>query len=142
MQADQALVFIFSGLKESFHQPVGMFASRGTTPSVQLSKLVIAAITAIEKAGGKVMAIVSDGAQTNRNVWTEFGIRGKVDEETVYSFTNPFVNSRQVFVISDVPHLFKCIRNNLYTRTVFKVNKYCQCYIAYILTTKGLILLI
>ena len=87
MQADHALIFMFFGLKEPFHQPVGMFASRSTTPSAQLSKLVIAAITAIEKGGGKVMAIVSEEAQTNRKIWAEFGIRGKLDEETVYSLT-------------------------------------------------------
>ena len=88
MQADHALVLRFSSLKEPFSQPVGMFASKGTTPSAQLPKLVISAVTAIEKAGGKVVAMVCDGAQTNRRVWTEFGITGKVDEEVAYSFTN------------------------------------------------------
>ena len=121
-QADHALVFMFSSLTTKFSQPVGFFASHGPTKSVQLAKLVITAISAIEKARGKIMVMVCDGAQTNRKVWTEFGIKGKVGEETKCFFTHPMDEKRKVYVISDVPRLFKCIRNNLCARKKFKVN--------------------
>lgn len=38
MQADHALVFMFSSLKGNFSQPVGVIASQGTTPALQLAK--------------------------------------------------------------------------------------------------------
>lgn len=66
------------------------------------------------------MAMVCDGAQTNRNVWKQFGIIGTV-EKTVPCFDHPTEDNRKIYAFSDVPHLFKCIRNNLYARHKFTV---------------------
>ena len=120
-QADHALVFMFSSLRAKFNQPIGVFASK-TTSSLILAKLILAAITSVENAGGKVIATVCDGAQTNRGVWKEFGISGKVNRKIKHSFPNPVAENREICVISDVPHLFKCIRNNLYNRKTFLVS--------------------
>ena len=111
---------MFSSLKTKFNQPIGVFASHNSTNSLQLAKLILAAIASIENAGGMVMGMVCDGAQTNRGVWSEFGINGKLNETIVCSFDNP-VADRQIYVISDVPHLFKVIRNNLFNRKKFTV---------------------
>ena len=122
-QADHALVFMFSSLSERFHQPIGIFTSKNSTPSSQLAQLIVTAIIAVEKAGGKVMALVCDGAKTNRGIWKHFGINGKVNEDVVCSFENPYEGAdRKIYIISDVPHLLKCIRNNLFSRKLFKVN--------------------
>ena len=67
---------MYSSLAHTFHQPVGVFACKGGTPSKQLATLIIPAIIAIEKAGGKVHALICDGASTNRGIWSEFGITG------------------------------------------------------------------
>lgn len=126
-QADHALVFMFSSLTASFHQPIGVFATRGAAPCQIMAKLIISAVMAIEKHGGKVEAIICDGAQNNRGLWKIFGIQAKPvkdktksnNDEIVCSFLNPLTNlentsnGRKIYVISDVPHLFKCIRNNL-----------------------------
>ena len=120
-KADKALVFMYSSLAHKFQQPVGMFASMGNTTSKELALLITTGIMAVEKAGAKVHALVCDGASVNRGIWSEFGIKGRVDEPVCSSFTNPFDESRQIYIISDVPHLLKCIRNNLYNRKEFMV---------------------
>lgn len=120
-QADTALVFMYSSLAHKVHQPIAMFASVGATPHHILALLMITAIIKLEKIGAKVHGIVCDGASTNRAMWEQLGINGKCGEEIKCSFPNPYFESRQVFFFSDVPHIFKCIRNNLYERKTFKV---------------------
>lgn len=57
--------------------------------------------------------LVSDGAQTNKKVWTELGIRGKLNE--CKSYVEHFVDdARKFFVFSDTPHLIKNVRDRLY----------------------------
>ena len=120
-KADHAFGFMFSSLNHRFRQPIGMFASKVGTPTERLSLLVTAAIIQVEKAGGKVHGLVCDGASTNRALWPHFGIQAKVNEPIKCSFPNLYDDSRQIYIISDVPHLIKCIRNNLYNRKEFKV---------------------
>lgn len=133
-RADHALVFMFSSLTAPFHQPIGCFATSGAAPSEILVKLIITAILAVEKHGGFVHALVCDGAQTNRGIWKVFGATANVLEpEVVCCFNNPAdencetadpEDERKIYIVSDVPHLFKCIRNNLYAHQTFEVN-YC-----------------
>lgn len=137
--ADHALVFMFSSLKAAFHQPIAVFASKGTTKSKILAKLLLTAIVELENHGAKVLALVCDGAQTNRGVWTQLGMRAEPKRPTqnlpqtpdsplqepyepiICSFANPAIETddddgkcRRVFIFSDAPHLFKCIRNRLW----------------------------
>lgn len=124
--ADHALVFMFSSLTASFHQPIGVFATQGAAPCEIMAKLIVTAIIAVEKHGGVVDALVCDGAQNNRGIWKIFGIEANPvknestnkKDEIVCSFMQPASdtnNQRRVFVISDVPHLFKCVRNNFFS---------------------------
>lgn len=101
-----------------------MFASKGATAAKILAKLILTAILVLENHGAKVVALVCDGAQSNRGLWKEFGIKAEVNEPVVCSFANPAVDEeddRQIFMISDVPHLFKCARNRLLTSGTFEV---------------------
>jgi len=110
--ADHALVFGISSLRENYFQPISCFASKEPTLGSTLAKLVLQAILLLEKAGVKVCAMVCDGARTNRKMWKEFGISGSLDS-TRHFFENPYDSDRKMFVLSDVPHLFKCIQNQL-----------------------------
>lgn len=120
---------MYSSLTASFHQPIGVFATKGAAPCQIMAKLIVSAILAVEKHGGIVNALVCDGAQNNRGIWKIFGIRADAvkdkttskNDEIVCSFANSAnttdldesSTASKIFVISDVPHLFKCIRNNL-----------------------------
>lgn len=110
--ADHALVFGFSSLCENYFQPIGCFAAKGATNGVTLAKLIVQAILLLEHVGAKVTGIICDGAKPNRRMWKEFGITGELGA-VKYFFNIPHDENRKIFVLSDTPHLFKCIRNRL-----------------------------
>lgn len=113
--ADHGLVFGFSSLSENYFQPIGCFAAKGATNGVTLAKLIVQAIMLLEQAGAKVTAIICDGAKPNRRMWKEFGITGELGS-VKHFFQNPYDDLRKIFVLSDTPHLFKCIRNRLLSK--------------------------
>lgn len=119
--ANHALVFMFIPFGENYTQPISVFASRGPMKGTVLSQLVMQAIILLEKAGALVDGIVCDAASTNRRMWTELGINGKLGSRK-NSFEHPMNDARKVYVFSDVPHLVKCIRNRLLKQRSLKVN--------------------
>jgi len=80
----------------------------------------VKSILLLENAGIQVMGMTSDGATTNRNMWSWLGISTK-SHNFKNSFENPFDSQRSVYVFSDAPHLMKTIRNRLYTKKALKV---------------------
>lgn len=94
-----------------------MFASKGPTKGTLLAQLLIQCIVKLEQAGVFVDGVVCDGASTNRSMWKQLGISGALGS-VVNAFEHPLDSSRKVYVLSDTPHLFKCIRNPLYDKKV------------------------
>ncbi|KMQ85335.1 hypothetical protein RF55_16184 [Lasius niger] len=111
-KATSGLVLMFQPLADNYTQPIAVFASRGPVKGVELAKLVIQAIIFLENAGVLVHGIISDGAETNRKMWSELGVCGKMDNLKNW-FIHPVNTERKVFAFSDTPHLIKCIRNRL-----------------------------
>jgi len=87
---------------------------------MDLTKLVVKAIMLLENAGAQVLGLTTDGANTNKTMWNNLGISGKIGN-TNNSFCNLFDETRKVFVFSDAPHLIKTIRNRLYEKKCLKV---------------------
>jgi len=79
---------------------------------VVLAQLTIKAISLLEAIGAKVDGIVCDGAQTNRRMWSEFGIRGEINNVQNY-IIHPMDSKRKIFFFSDAPHLLKNVRNKI-----------------------------
>lgn len=119
-KATHGLVFMFQPLADSYTQPIAVFASKGPVNGLTLSKLIVKAVLLLERSGAYVHGFVSDGAQTNRRVWTEFGISGKLNSP-VSSIEHFCDENRRFFAFSDTPHLMKCVRNRLYNNRVLKV---------------------
>ncbi|KAH7964173.1 hypothetical protein HPB51_027589 [Rhipicephalus microplus] len=117
--ADHGLVFAFAPFGETYLQPVAVFASKGPTKGTLLSQLLIQCIVHLEKAGLFVDGVVCDGASTNRAMWKQLGITGALGHVR-NSFEHPMDSSRNVYVLSDTPHIFKCIRNRLLDKKVLK----------------------
>ncbi|CAL1672102.1 unnamed protein product [Lasius platythorax] len=111
-KANTGLVFMFQPLADNYTQPIAVFAFRGPVKGVELAKLVTKALILLENFGAVMHGIVSDGAQTNRKMWSEFGVCGKIDNFKNW-FTLPVNDERKIFVFSDTPHLIKCVRNRL-----------------------------
>ncbi|CAI6351322.1 unnamed protein product [Macrosiphum euphorbiae] len=120
-KANHGLVFMWQSLAENFVQPIAVFASHGPVKGIDLAKLIIKAIILIEKTGGQIVGVTSDGAATNRNMWSILGVSGKKNNFCNF-FENPYDSARKVYVFSDVPHLMKTIRNRLFTNKELRVN--------------------
>ncbi|KAH6947068.1 hypothetical protein HPB50_016987 [Hyalomma asiaticum] len=120
--ADHGLVFSFRSFGDRYSQPVAVFASKGPTKATILAQLVMKAIILLEEAGSYVDAIVSDGASTNRSMWTHFGVSGSL-KNPMNSFEHPLDEKRRVYVFSDAPHLIKCARNRLHAQKVLTTPK-------------------
>jgi len=111
-KATSGLVFMFQLLADSYSQPVAVFASRGPVVGTELAKLIIKCIILLEQAGALIHGIVSDGAQTNRKMWTELGVNGHIDSFQNW-FHHPLDDDRKIHAFSDTPHLIKNVRNKL-----------------------------
>lgn len=115
LKANHGLVFLFQSLGANFTQPIAVFASNGPVKGLVLAQLVIKAICLLEKSGVIVNGVVSDGATTNRKLWSELGVTGEKGN-IKNTFKHPLNNKRNIYMISDAPHLIKNIRNRLFNK--------------------------
>ncbi|KAB0803063.1 hypothetical protein PPYR_00033 [Photinus pyralis] len=101
---------MWSSLADNFTQPIAVYATKGPTKGSCLAQLVLEIIKKLENCGAEVHGTVCDGASTNRKMWMEFGISGKLSN-TTNKVIHPVDDSRDLYFFSDTPHLIKCIRN-------------------------------
>lgn len=120
--ADHALVFTVRSLWSRWIQPFGVFASRGAAPAPDLHRLLMAAIIKLQTHGAIVMAVVCDGAQSNKGLWklADIGINVK-DGRISNSIMNPTFDNRRIFFLQDPPHIIKCIRNQMFSHHILQV---------------------
>lgn len=118
-KATSGLVLMFQHLADSYSQPVAVFASKGPVVGTELEKLAIKCIILLEQAGATVQGIVSDGAQTNRKIWSELGVDGHIKSFKNW-FIHPLHDDRKMYAFSDTSHLFKNVRNKFYNDNSLK----------------------
>jgi len=72
-----------------------------------LKELTLKVITIVEKAGFKVVCLISDNNRINGNMFAAL-CNGSIQPSTVH----PCDPSRKLFFLFDSVHLMKCVRNN------------------------------
>ncbi|KAF0761696.1 Uncharacterized protein FWK35_00004117, partial [Aphis craccivora] len=72
-----------------------------------------------KQSGAIIHGFVSDGAQTNRKMWSKLGISGQVNSFKNW-YQHPLREDRK-YAFSDTPSLFKNVRNKLYNDKILKV---------------------
>lgn len=110
--ADHALVAMFVPLFHSWVQPIASFATKNAAPGHVLAKIVLDAIVQLRKHNAIVVAVISDGASTNKAMWSNFGISGKLHTAN-HKVQHPCEPNQSLYFLCDVPHIVKCIRNHL-----------------------------
>lgn len=105
--ADHALVFMVSGLKRQWKQPVAYYFTKGTIKTVHLKLLIKEVISALQETGLHVMATVCDQGATNRAAIRDLSADKNIVKKGPYFV----VNNKKVFTIFDPPHLLKSTRN-------------------------------
>lgn len=109
--AKHLLVVMVRGIFFKLDFPYAHFASEDATGDL-LFPIVWEAIRHIEAIGLKVICITADGATSNRKFFRMHRKAG--DKGVAYKTPNVFANEeRNVFFISDPPHLMKTTRNCL-----------------------------
>ncbi|KAH8019232.1 hypothetical protein HPB51_018459 [Rhipicephalus microplus] len=83
-----------------------------TAPGHVLAKIVLDAIVQLRKHNAIVVAVISDGASTNKAMWSNFGISGKLHTAN-HKVQHPCEPNQSLYFLCDVPHIVKCIRNHL-----------------------------
>lgn len=124
--ADHALVLIFRPYRASWIQPFAVFGSKNSASGETLYRLMLKALILLESRGAIVKSTVCDGAQPNSALWKLCGV-SLLDEETnrlSHVMEHP-TGGHDIYFMRDVPHLFKCIRNQIFTHKHVQVfNKY------------------
>ena len=105
--ASHAFMIMARGIFSSKKQAVALFPSSALR-SGEIYDCVFKSVIALESAGLKVRAIVSDGASCNR----KFYKLCSASEDAHYAI-NPVDEERKIYFVCDVPHLLKTTRNNL-----------------------------
>ncbi|KAK7112467.1 hypothetical protein V1264_011920 [Littorina saxatilis] len=108
--ATHALVFYVVGVNSTLKMSVGYFGTTGAT-SDELLPLLWTAIGCLEECGWKVVASTSDKASPNQRLYQLHQVPGVSD--VCFKAVNLHAPEREVFFISDAPHLIKTVRNNL-----------------------------
>ena len=116
---DHALVLMFQPNLGGWSQTIGSFCAKSATPGKLLALLIMKAIICLEQCGAIVTSTVCDGSSSNKSALTELGISG-VRKRLKNTFKNP-VSDQDIFVLIDMPHALKCVRNMLMKAKIFKV---------------------
>lgn len=69
------------------------------------------AVGRLEMCGFRVMALVSDGLSANRRLFRLHGTSDSSGTDFVYKVSNPYSEDRDLYFVSDPPHLIKTVRN-------------------------------
>ena len=104
--AKQALQFMVRGLSTKWKQPLGHFFGSYAVKAEVLQQMLTSAVSLLEKTGLQVVAVVCDQEISHRLMFKCLG--ASVSQPWFMS-----ANNNKVFVMYDVPHLVKNLRNNL-----------------------------
>lgn len=108
--ADKALVLLLQGVHKKFKQPLAYYFVSKTISSEKLSVIIKNAINLVSEIDFKVIATVCDQGPTNvgaLNLLKKF--TGQPPDSNFF-----VVNDNKIFIMYDIPHLLKSIRNNFY----------------------------
>ena len=120
--ATHCLVLMFRPYQSNWVQPIACFATLHAASGALLHEIVSKAIVLLHNNAAIVTNTVCDGATSNKNAMTLFGVSGeKPSADCTVSFTHPMDDSIQIFWLIDVPHLLKCTRNQLFTHIKVQV---------------------
>lgn len=103
-------VFMVQDLKRKLKQPVAHYFVEGTIKSEKLAVLIRKIVKSIHEAGFIVVSTVCDQGPTNIAALNLIKKFDGLSTEANYFF----VDLKKVFMMYDIPHLFKPIRNNFF----------------------------
>jgi hypothetical protein len=119
---DHVLVFsaqVFKGTPDAWIQPFAWSGTKGASPGRVLLEIVIKAIAKLCEKGAIVKAVVCDGCAPNKSMMNLFGVSGELSGSC--HVTHAIDPNHKVYFFTDVPHLLKSTRNNIYKHKIVQV---------------------
>ncbi|CAH2095213.1 unnamed protein product [Euphydryas editha] len=107
--ASCVLVTMLQGIRKNIKQPIAHYFFNGTMPIEKLAIIIEKNIRAITESGYDIIATVCDHRYTNMAALNLLKTWGNSPESHYF-----FIDNKKIFIIYDVPHLFKSIRNNFF----------------------------
>lgn len=117
--ADHALVFMMQGIRIKYKQPVAHYFVTKTISAEKLTAIIKQVISALTDAGFNIIATVCDQAPTNIGALNLLKTLNGQPTDDNFFFGH---ENQKVYIMYDVPHLFKSIRNNFFNGGIFKLN--------------------
>lgn len=113
--AKYVLVFMISGVNDSFKIPVAYFLVDGLETE-ERAVLIIETIRRAREVGAKVIAKTYDGLITN--ISTARFLGAKFEDDKPY-FIDPTDGKTRIYCLLDPPHMLKLLRNCFASKSVF-----------------------
>ncbi len=111
--ANYMLVFMVRGITTRLEYPLAHFPCSGCITADFIFPLLWEAVKHLETIGLKVIASTCDGASSNRKFIKMHKPPKSAKEIEIHKTRNIYSpEERDLFFISDVPHLIKTVRNN------------------------------
>lgn len=107
--ANYAIVFMVNKVNKSFNLPVA-FHFINCLQAHEKAALLMMVLRAVSETGVKVLVVLFDGLQSNFTVYRLLGASFDIDGDFAPYIFNPF-DGEIFFIILDVPHMIKLIRN-------------------------------
>lgn len=115
VKATKALVVMLKFLTYNWKYLIAWELTGSSVAATHQKEFLTECIRRVEMAGVRVVALISDMGSNNTGTFRDFGVRVNRNER-VYGFTHPFSSDGQIYVIPDVPHVVKNIRNMIFSR--------------------------
>ena len=112
--ASHVMVFYIRGLACDLKFELGYFGTRGMLSYQIMGRFWRAVCILEDTCNLHVIAVVSDGASSNRSFYKMHRNLSRSESEVVYCTENIFYPGRYIWFFADAPHLMKTTRNCVY----------------------------
>lgn len=116
-EATQALVLMIVGVNDNFKIPIAYFLIHSISGS-EKANLVREALYQLNYTGIKILALTCDGPHIHFKMMQELGCQVTDVNNLKPYFEHP-VNNSKIYVIFDICHMLKLVRNNWASSLVF-----------------------
>ncbi|CAI6353805.1 unnamed protein product [Macrosiphum euphorbiae] len=107
------LVLMLGGISTRWKKTVAYFFTGKSVNGNVYHDIVVDIISKTESIGLNVVALISDMGPSNQSLWRKWNITAGRHCKLSNFLPLPLDDNRKLFVIPDVPHLFKNIKNML-----------------------------
>lgn len=111
------LVFMLGGISTRWKQIIAYYFTEKTIEGNVYHDIIVDIITKVKNIGLNIVALKSNMGLSNQSLWRKWNITARRHCTVSNYLPHPLDDARKLFVIPDVPHTFKNIKN------MFKINK-------------------